>query len=247
MESAESRWWSWLSLGSLLLVLFSGVGEAKCDDCVEYCCEGTPPFCCSYYAYVGDVPLVSTHARAHIHEHMHTCIRTQANAHANIKRLSEHCLEFCSKKLGTAISGIVFGVVFSMGAMAALVLCVCMCMKNGRGARVDVFRTSYINSVTQGYPGPPPPYSYDYEMYPPSPRPPPYNPTPARPGNLLPPTPPYPGCALSELTPPTAAASPNQTPGGHFDTGSLSGVLVCVWTSFLFCILFGSTCVHLVP
>uniref|UniRef100_A0A8C4Z246 Cysteine and tyrosine-rich protein 1 n=1 Tax=Gadus morhua TaxID=8049 RepID=A0A8C4Z246_GADMO len=88
----------------------SGVGEAKCDDCVEYCCEGTPPFCCSYYAYVGDV-------------------------------LS-----------GTAISGIVFGVVFLMGAMAALVLCVCMCMKNGRGARVDVFRTSYINSVTQGYP-----------------------------------------------------------------------------------------------
>uniref|UniRef100_A0A8C5FGM8 Cysteine and tyrosine-rich protein 1 n=1 Tax=Gadus morhua TaxID=8049 RepID=A0A8C5FGM8_GADMO len=86
------------------------VGEAKCDDCVEYCCEGTPPFCCSYYAYVGDV-------------------------------LS-----------GTAISGIVFGVVFLMGAMAALVLCVCMCMKNGRGARVDVFRTSYINSVTQGYP-----------------------------------------------------------------------------------------------
>ncbi|CAL8390080.1 unnamed protein product [Boreogadus saida] len=87
------------------------VGEAKCDDCVEYCCEGTPPFCCSYYAYVGDV-------------------------------LS-----------GTAISGIVFGVVFLMGAMAALVLCMCMCMKNGRGARVDVFRPSYINSVTQGYPG----------------------------------------------------------------------------------------------
>ncbi|XP_030211301.1 cysteine and tyrosine-rich protein 1 [Gadus morhua] len=153
MESAESRWWSWLSLGSLLLVLFSGVGEAKCDDCVEYCCEGTPPFCCSYYAYVGDV-------------------------------LS-----------GTAISGIVFGVVFLMGAMAALVLCVCMCMKNGRGARVDVFRTSYINSVTQGYPGPPPPYNYDYEMYPPSPRPPPYTPTPARPDNYSPP-PPYPGCAL---------------------------------------------------
>lgn len=52
---------------------------------------------------------------------------------------------------GTAISGIVFGVVFLMGAMAAL--CLCMCMKNGRGARVGVFRTSYINAVTQGYPG----------------------------------------------------------------------------------------------
>lgn len=54
---------------------------------------------------------------------------------------------------GTAISGIVFGVVFLMGAMAALFLCVCMCMKNGRGARVGVFNTSYINTVTQGYPG----------------------------------------------------------------------------------------------
>ncbi|XP_007565340.1 cysteine and tyrosine-rich protein 1 isoform X1 [Poecilia formosa] len=53
---------------------------------------------------------------------------------------------------GTAISGIVFGVVFLMGAVAALFLCVCMCMKNGRGARVGVFSTSYINTVTQGYP-----------------------------------------------------------------------------------------------
>uniref|UniRef100_G3PQK5 Cysteine and tyrosine-rich protein 1 n=1 Tax=Gasterosteus aculeatus aculeatus TaxID=481459 RepID=G3PQK5_GASAC len=86
-------------------------GEARCDGCVEYCCGGSPPFCCSYYAYVGDV-------------------------------LS-----------GTAISGIVFGVVFLMGAVAALFLCVCMCMKNGRGARVGVFSTSYINTVTQSYPG----------------------------------------------------------------------------------------------
>lgn len=55
---------------------------------------------------------------------------------------------------GTAISGIVFGVVFLMGAVAALFLCVCMCMKNGRGARVGVFSTSYnISTVTQGYPG----------------------------------------------------------------------------------------------
>lgn len=57
----------------------------------------------------------------------------------------------CSR--GTAISGIVFGVVFLMGAVAALFLCVCMCMKNGRGARVGVFSTSYINTVSQGYPG----------------------------------------------------------------------------------------------
>ncbi|XP_051799505.1 cysteine and tyrosine-rich protein 1 isoform X1 [Acanthochromis polyacanthus] len=102
--------WKWLR-SSLLLCLFTGGSEAQCEGCVEYCCDGSPPFCCSYYAYVGDV-------------------------------LS-----------GTAISGIVFGVVFLMGAVAALFLCVCMCMKNGRGARVGVFSTSYINTVTQGYPG----------------------------------------------------------------------------------------------
>lgn len=54
---------------------------------------------------------------------------------------------------GTAISGIVFGVVFLMGAVAAIFLCVCMCMKNNHGARVGVFRTSYVNTVAQGYPG----------------------------------------------------------------------------------------------
>uniref|UniRef100_A0A8C6Q1C2 Cysteine and tyrosine-rich protein 1 n=1 Tax=Nothobranchius furzeri TaxID=105023 RepID=A0A8C6Q1C2_NOTFU len=54
---------------------------------------------------------------------------------------------------GTAISGIVFGVVFLMGAVAALFLCMCVCLKNRRGTRVGVFRTSYINTVTQGYPG----------------------------------------------------------------------------------------------
>uniref|UniRef100_A0A3Q2R0X2 Cysteine and tyrosine-rich protein 1 n=1 Tax=Fundulus heteroclitus TaxID=8078 RepID=A0A3Q2R0X2_FUNHE len=124
--------------------------EAHCEACIEYCCDGSPPFCCSYYAYVGDV-------------------------------LS-----------GTAISGIVFGVVFLMGAVAALFLCVCMCMKNGRGARVGVFSTSYINTVTQGYPGPPPPYTYDYEMYPPSLRPPPYTPAQPTQASYSPP-PPYPG------------------------------------------------------
>uniref|UniRef100_A0A8C5I8C1 Cysteine and tyrosine-rich protein 1 n=1 Tax=Gouania willdenowi TaxID=441366 RepID=A0A8C5I8C1_GOUWI len=92
-------------------VCVSGGAEAQCEGCMEYCCDGSPPFCCSYYAYVGDV-------------------------------LS-----------GTAISGIVFGVVFLMGAVAALFLCVCMCLKNGRGARVGVFSTSYINTVTHGYPG----------------------------------------------------------------------------------------------
>ncbi|XP_039894239.1 cysteine and tyrosine-rich protein 1 [Simochromis diagramma] len=132
-------------------VCVTGGSEAQCEGCVEYCCDGSPPFCCSYYAYVGDV-------------------------------LS-----------GTAISGIVFGVVFLMGAVAALFLCVCMCMKNGRGARVGVFSTSYnISTVTQGYPGPPPPYTYDCEMYPPSLHPPPYTPTQPRSANYSPP-PPYPG------------------------------------------------------
>ncbi|XP_056308955.1 cysteine and tyrosine-rich protein 1 [Danio aesculapii] len=135
---------------SLLLCLIAGHGEAQCDSCIEYCCDGVPPFCCSYYAYVGDV-------------------------------LS-----------GTAISGIVFGVVFLMGAVAAVFLCVCMCVKNSRGSRVGVFSSTYINTVTQGYPGPPPPYSYDHEMFPPDLRPPPYTPTVPRSANYSPP-PPYPG------------------------------------------------------
>ncbi|TRY92765.1 hypothetical protein DNTS_024843 [Danionella cerebrum] len=120
--------------------------EAQCTSCVEYCCGGAPPFCCSYYAYAGDV-------------------------------LS-----------GTAISGIVFGVVFLMGAVAAISLCLCVCVKNGRGARVGIFTTSYISTVSQGYPGPPP-YSCDHEM---SLHPPPYTPTPQRDLNCSPP-PPYPG------------------------------------------------------
>ncbi|XP_055764401.1 cysteine and tyrosine-rich protein 1 [Salvelinus fontinalis] len=150
MERTEAAGWKFLR-DSLLLCLFTGHSEAQCDGCVEYCCEGSPPFCCSYYAFMGDV-------------------------------LS-----------GTAISGIVFGVVFLMGALAAFFLCVCMCVKNGRGAQVDVFNTSYINTVSQGYPGPPPPYTYDYEMYPSAMRPPPYTPTPPRTDSYSPP-PPYPGC-----------------------------------------------------
>ncbi|XP_018937829.1 cysteine and tyrosine-rich protein 1-like [Cyprinus carpio] len=146
---SSQKSWKFLR-DSLLLCFFAGRGDAQCDSCIEYCCDGVPPFCCSYYAYVGDV-------------------------------LS-----------GTAISGIVFGVVFLMGAVAAIFLCICMCVKNSRGARVGVFGSSYINTVTQGYPGPPPPYSYDCEMYPPDLRPPPYTPTPPRATNYSPP-PPYPG------------------------------------------------------
>ncbi|XP_006638108.1 cysteine and tyrosine-rich protein 1 [Lepisosteus oculatus] len=135
---------------SLLVCVFAGHSVAQCADCVEYCCDGSPPFCCSYYAYVGDV-------------------------------LS-----------GTAIAGIVFGVVFLMGAVAGVFLCVCMCVKSGRGSRVGVFRAAHINTVTQGYPGAPPPYSYDYEMNFHDDLPPPYTPTPPRTLHY-PPPPPYPG------------------------------------------------------
>ncbi|CAL9698537.1 unnamed protein product [Knipowitschia caucasica] len=133
--------WGALLKRSLLLCALSRCSEAQCDSCLEYCCSGSPPFCCSYYAYVGDV-------------------------------LS-----------GTAISGIVFAVVFLMGAVAALFLCVCVCMKGGRGRRVGVFN---VSTVSHGYPGPPPPYPCDYEMCPP-----PYTPT--QPPPRTSPPPPYPG------------------------------------------------------
>lgn len=38
-----------------LFLCVSGSSEAQCEGCLEYCCDGSPPFCCSYYAYVGDV------------------------------------------------------------------------------------------------------------------------------------------------------------------------------------------------
>ncbi|KAJ8338610.1 hypothetical protein SKAU_G00353960 [Synaphobranchus kaupii] len=135
---------------SLLICLFVGFGMAECDGCVEYCCEGAPPFCCSYYTYVGEV-------------------------------LS-----------GTAISGMVFGVVFLVGAVAAVFLCVCVCVKNRQGVRVGDLRTSYLSTISPGYPEPPPPYCYDPAMDPHSYLPPAYTPTAPRTANYFPP-PPYPG------------------------------------------------------
>uniref|UniRef100_A0A8C0BFZ6 Cysteine and tyrosine-rich protein 1 n=1 Tax=Buteo japonicus TaxID=224669 RepID=A0A8C0BFZ6_9AVES len=83
----------------------------ECDnDCKAYCCDGTTPYCCSYYAYIGNV-------------------------------LS-----------GTAIAGIVFGIVFIMGVIAGIAICICMCMKNNRGTRVGVIRTTHINTIS-AYPG----------------------------------------------------------------------------------------------
>ncbi|KAJ8405948.1 hypothetical protein AAFF_G00308360 [Aldrovandia affinis] len=98
---------------SLLICLIAGLGEAQCNSCAEYCCDRAPPFCCSYYTYVGEV-------------------------------LS-----------GTAISGVVFGVVFLMGAVVALSLCLCVCVKNRQSVRVGDLRTSYLNTISQGYLGPP--------------------------------------------------------------------------------------------
>ncbi|XP_016119437.1 cysteine and tyrosine-rich protein 1-like, partial [Sinocyclocheilus grahami] len=97
-----------------------GRGDAQCDSCIEYCCDGVPPFCCSYYAYVGDV-------------------------------------------LSSAVC---------------------------RGSNEPCCNT--LSTRDRSQEGPPPPYSYDYEMYPPDLRPPPYTPTLPRVANYSPP-PPYPG------------------------------------------------------
>ncbi|KAB0407394.1 hypothetical protein E2I00_010422 [Balaenoptera physalus] len=89
---------------------------------------------------------------------------------------------------GTAIAGIVFGIVFIMGVIAGIAICICMCMKNNRGTRVGVIRTTHINAISS-YPVAPPPYSYDHEMEHCADLPPPYSPTPAQRS----PPPPYPG------------------------------------------------------
>ncbi|XP_075626122.1 cysteine and tyrosine-rich protein 1 isoform X2 [Balearica regulorum gibbericeps] len=49
---------------------------------------------------------------------------------------------------GTAIAGIVFGIVFIMGVIAGIAICICMCMKNNRGTRVGVIRTTHINTIS---------------------------------------------------------------------------------------------------
>nr|XP_009924363.1 PREDICTED: cysteine and tyrosine-rich protein 1 [Haliaeetus albicilla] len=99
-------------------------------------------------------------------------------------------LIICAQR-GTAIAGIVFGIVFIMGVIAGIAICICMCMKNNRGTRVGVIRTTHINTIS-AYPVAPPPYSYDYEMEYPADLPPPYTPTPQT-SIQYPPPPPYPG------------------------------------------------------
>ncbi|KAG8450277.1 hypothetical protein GDO86_002798 [Hymenochirus boettgeri] len=40
----------------LLLAVLTDFGLAHCEaECRSYCCDGTPPYCCSYYAYIGNV------------------------------------------------------------------------------------------------------------------------------------------------------------------------------------------------
>ncbi|KAL2805304.1 cysteine and tyrosine-rich protein 1 isoform 1 precursor, partial [Daubentonia madagascariensis] len=120
----------------LLLFVYADNCLAQCGkDCRSYCCDGTTPYCCSYYAYIGNI-------------------------------LS-----------GTAIAGIVFGIVFIMGVIAGIAICICMCIKNNRGTRVGVIRTTHINTISS-YPAAPPPYSYDHEMEYCADLPPPYSPTP---------------------------------------------------------------------
>ncbi|OXB79778.1 UNVERIFIED_CONTAM: hypothetical protein H355_013763 [Colinus virginianus] len=94
---------------------------------------------------------------------------------------------------GTAIAGIVFGIVFIMGVIAGIAICICTCMKNNRGTRVGVIRTTHINTIST-YPVTPPPYSYEHEMEYPVDLPPPYTPTPQT-SIQYPPPPPYPGCS----------------------------------------------------
>lgn len=55
-----------------------------------------------------------------------------------------------------------------------------------------VFWPACLLSILFSHTGPPPPYTYDCEMYPPSLHPPPYTPTQPRSANYSPP-PPYPG------------------------------------------------------
>ncbi|KAG9470753.1 cysteine and tyrosine-rich protein 1 [Eleutherodactylus coqui] len=42
------------------VLLLSAISTDSClahcgTDCKSYCCDGTPPYCCSYYAYIGNV------------------------------------------------------------------------------------------------------------------------------------------------------------------------------------------------
>uniref|UniRef100_A0A8C3KGR4 Cysteine and tyrosine-rich protein 1 n=1 Tax=Calidris pygmaea TaxID=425635 RepID=A0A8C3KGR4_9CHAR len=160
----------------LLLLLLAEDCLAQCDnDCKAYCCDGTTPYCCSYYAYIGNVLSEACEAHYRAREG-HDC------------REQHRMLE---RERGTAIAGIVFGIVFIMGVIAGIAICICMCMKNNRGTRVGVIRTTHINAIS-AYPVAPPPYSYEYEMEYPADLPPPYTPTPQT-SMQYPPPPPYPG------------------------------------------------------
>ncbi|XP_064326326.1 cysteine and tyrosine-rich protein 1 isoform X3 [Phalacrocorax carbo] len=115
------------------------------------------------------------------------CLRGKGGARGTAAKQGQRI----SRRAGTAIAGIVFGIVFIMGVIAGIAICICMCMKNNRGTRVGVIRTTHINTIS-AYPVAPPPYSYEFEMEYPADLPPPYTPTPQT-SIQYPPPPPYPG------------------------------------------------------
>ncbi|EPQ16681.1 Cysteine and tyrosine-rich protein 1 [Myotis brandtii] len=189
------------------LVLLSVLADnclAQCGkDCRSYCCDGTTPYCCSYYAYIGNILSEAQRPRLLLRQ------LTEEVAHAlqshifmvaiEAPREMEQDMKFAclqkhskeTKLVGTAIAGIVFGIVFIMGVIAGIAICICMCMKNNRGTRVGVIGTARINAITS-YPVAPPPYSYNHEMEYCAELPPPYSPTPPSSAQRSPP-PPYPG------------------------------------------------------
>lgn len=76
--------------------------------------------------------------------------------------------------------------------------------------------------------GPPPPYTYDYEMYPPSLHPPPYTPTQSQPANYSPP-PPYPGC-MGKWSPP--GGTRRELPWTDFDLVWAGKLQIYFWCFF---------------
>ncbi|EDK98322.1 cysteine and tyrosine-rich protein 1, partial [Mus musculus] len=40
----------------ILLFVYAGDCLAQCGkECHSYCCDGSTPYCCSYYAYIGNI------------------------------------------------------------------------------------------------------------------------------------------------------------------------------------------------
>nr|XP_037846580.1 cysteine and tyrosine-rich protein 1 isoform X2 [Chlorocebus sabaeus] len=164
----------------VLLFVYADYCLAQCGkDCKSYCCDGTTPYCCSYYAYIGNILSSGCSLK------FCTCNQLPGIT------ATTYLPSTPGKQRGTAIAGIVFGIVFIMGVIAGIAICICMCMKNHRATRVGILRTTHINTVSS-YPAAPPPYGYDHEMEYCADLPPPYSATPQGSAQRSPP-PPYPG------------------------------------------------------